>query len=95
MYATQTHRTPKSLFNFLMPDPLKGRLDNVSDKLGTPMAQLVRSFVESGVEELEQRLNTRTEPSSQSGNWSVSPKAPTTDYGEPLAIFANEKNNDW
>ena len=93
MYATQIQRTPKSLYNFMMPDPLKGRLKVIADEYGMPMSHLVRSFVQSGVEEIEQRHRTATK-----GGWSVgNAKQPVTDRGEPLAIFANEPqtHNDW
>ena len=92
MYAsTQTHRTPKSLFNFLMPDPLKGRLEVIADKRGTSMSNLVRLFVESGVREFDRQLDT-----DQKREWSIgSAKRPVTDRGEPLAIFANLPETDY
>ena len=91
MYATQIQRTPKSLYNFMMPDPLKGRLKIIADEYGMTMSHLVRSFVQSGVEEIEQRHRAATK-----GGWSVgSPKQPVTDRGEPLAIFANLPETDY
>ena len=45
MYATQTHRTPKSLFNFQMTNSLKKQLARVADMRGMTMAQIVRTGV--------------------------------------------------
>jgi len=99
MYATQTHRTPKSLFNFQMTNSLKKQLARVADMRGMTMAQIVRTGVETIVAEWEPRLNSQsTLPSKvKTSNWNVSsPNVPVTDYTQPLAIFANsEPNNDW